>query len=213
MKLVVFLICSGIGYLLGEYLPAPWASYVSILVSYHLFLAWLVFTADHEAGLSMPVLSTVLTHAACLAVLIGLAIGRRYIPFLGLVRIFVPGLAPFECNWLFAAGTAKRKAPKEAIDSQSMATTPVSEALVAATPIASSPAASTSGASASNPSTTVAVSNGAYTADEHTAWIRYLSHPRRAYRKPGLSVGDEFKQWQAARAEYKALLSQNQPPE
>src|ERR1035441_10714543 len=108
MKLVVFLICSGIGYLLGTYLPDPWSAYVSILVSYHLFLFWLVITADHETGFSMPVLSTILTHAACLALLVGLAFGRRYVPFLGLVRMFVPALAPFECNWLFSAGTVRK---------------------------------------------------------------------------------------------------------
>ncbi len=52
-----------------------------------------------------------------------------------------------------------------------------------------------------------------YTADEHVAWIRYLRDPRRAFRRAGLSVGEEFKLWQAARAEYKAMLARNQPPE
>jgi hypothetical protein len=43
--------------------------------------------------------------------------------------------------------------------------------------------------------------------------MRYLRDPRRAFRKPGLSVAEEFRLWQAARAEYKALVSRNQPPE
>jgi len=107
MRLIVFLICSGIGYVLGHYLPEPWASYVSILVSYHLFLGWLVITAEHEGGLALPVLPTVLTHAACLALLIGLAMGRRSVPVLGLVGIFVPGLAPFESDWLFSGGSRR----------------------------------------------------------------------------------------------------------
>jgi hypothetical protein len=196
MKLVVFLICSGVGYLLGQYLPEPWASYVSILVSYHLFLAWLVITADHDAGFSMPVLSTVLTHAACLAILIGLAMGRRYVPFLSLVRLFVPGLAPFECNWLFAGGTVREKVPEEPIDTAAVAETPV---------------APTNEATIAN--TASAVPEAEYTADEHTEWIRYLGRPRRAFRKPGVSVEEEYKQWWAARAEYKALLAQNRPSE
>ena len=196
MKLVVFLICSGIGYLLGQYLPEPWASYTSILVSYHLFLAWLVITADHEAGFSMPVLSTVLTHAACMALLIGLAMGRRYVPFLSLVRLFVPGLAPFECNWLFAGGTVRKKVPEQTIDTAALAETPASPA--SDTPI---------------PSSESAVAEAEYSADEHTEWIRYLGRPRRAFRKPGVSVEEEYRQWRAARAEYKALLAQNRAPE
>jgi hypothetical protein len=103
MRLIVFLICSGIGYVLGHYLPEPWASYVSILVSYHLFLAWLVVTAEHEGGLSLPLLPAVLTHAACLALLVGLAMARRQAPILGLAGIFVPRAIGF------SAGEGRRK--------------------------------------------------------------------------------------------------------
>ena len=194
MKLLVFAICSGVGYLLGHYLQDPWSSYVSILVSYHLFLAWLVITADHEAGFSLPILSTVLTHAACLAVLIGLAMGRRYVPFLGLVRFFVPGLAPFECNWLFSGGGPKKAASKETFTAQADTATATASAVASGSAVSAVPEAE-------------------YTADEHNAWISYLAHPQRAFRKRGLSVGDEFKLWQAARAQYKAKLPQNLHPD
>jgi hypothetical protein len=30
--------------------------------------------------------------------------GRRYVPFFGLIGLFVPGLAPFEAEWLFSGG-------------------------------------------------------------------------------------------------------------
>ena len=205
MKLVVFAICSGIGYLLGQYLPAPWATYVSILVSYHLFLGWLVMTADHDAGFSMPVLHTVLTHAACLAVLIGIAIGRRHIPFLGLVRIFIPALAPFECDWLFSGGKVKTAAAGRTIDNPTIGETPLDSKIE--TVITNETVATSETSTASVVSAAPAAE---YTADEHTAWIQYLGRPRRALRKPGLSVGDEFKLWQEARAQYKAILSQNQ---
>jgi len=195
MRLIVFLICSGIGYLLGQYLPDPWATYVSILVSYHLFLAWLVITAEHEGGLSLPIFHTVLTHAACLAVLIGLAMGRRYIPLLGLVRIFVPGLAPFECNWLFSGGMATKKAPEETAGNQTVAAQPLAFGSEAAPASLESPPP-----------------QAEYTEDEHTAWTRYLVDKRRAFRRPGLSVADEFKLWEEARAQYKALLAQDQAP-
>jgi len=206
MKLAVFLICSGVGYLLGHYLPDPWATYVSILVSYHLFLAWLVITAEHDAKFSMPVLQTIVTHGACLALLLGLAIGRRYVPFLGIVRMFVPALAPFECDWLFSGSRNRYGAPKETISPEPSASTAV----------ASSSTASSSAAATSEPkaaSEAPAAPKEEYTADDHTAWLLYLAEPRRAFRKPGISVGDEMKLWLAARAQEKVALSQNQNPD
>jgi hypothetical protein len=193
MRLAVFLVCSGIGYLLGHYLPEPWASYVSILVSYHLFLAYLLITAEHEPGFSFPpIISIVLTHAACLALLIGLAMRRRYVPILGLVRIFVPGLAPFECEWLFSGGKKKKVAPGSEVTSQA-------EADASATADATT-------ASASTPAVSAAPT---YTFDDHDDWLRYLGQTNRPFRKPGLSVGDEFKLWQKARAQRRTAASQN----
>lgn len=187
MKLAVFLICSGVGYLLGHYLPDPWAAYVSILVSYHLFLGWLLITADHEAGFSFPILSTVVTHLACLALLIGLAMGQRYVPFLGLVRIFVPGLAPFECNWLFSGGRKKKDSAEVPVNSQTAASgTATGAAAASATP------------------------EPEYTFDDHDEWQRYLVKPNRRFRKAGLPIGEEFKQWHAARAQSRAAASEPQ---
>jgi hypothetical protein len=37
---------------------------VSIFLSFHLFLAWLIVTADHETGFSLPVVSTIFTLLA-----------------------------------------------------------------------------------------------------------------------------------------------------
>ena len=132
IKTAVFLVCSGIGYLLGHYLPVgAWSAYVSILVSYHLFLGWLVFTAEHKAGFSLPVFSTILTHSAFLAILIGLAFGRESVPLFGLIRIFIPGLASFESTWLFGGGRKSKEVPPEPIAIQpdaSAADAPVADA-------------------------------------------------------------------------------------
>jgi hypothetical protein len=104
MKLAVFLVCSGIGYLVGHYLPDPVGAYARVLSPYHLFLAYLVVMENEKAEFSMPVGQTIVTHMACLALLIGLAMGRRYVPFFGLLGLFVPGLAPFQAEWLFSGG-------------------------------------------------------------------------------------------------------------
>jgi hypothetical protein len=73
-----FVVCGVTGYFLGTFAPAGAPSiYASILISYHLFLAWLVFgkSTGHEdgakkAGVSLPLVHTVLTHAACLIVVL-----------------------------------------------------------------------------------------------------------------------------------------------
>jgi hypothetical protein len=133
------------------------------------------------------------THAAFLAVLVGLAIGRRYVPLLGLVRIFVPALAPFECDWLF-----RPVAPRRAVSPENEPAEAKSSTAVAGT--SETPAKSVAPAAA----------KVEYSADEHTAWMSYLKEPRRAFRKPGLSVGDEFKLWQADRAQGNAMPAQKQ---
>jgi hypothetical protein len=110
-NIVIFAISAGVGYLLGHYLPAPWGTYASILISYHIFLGWCVFSADHEKGFSLPIGETILTHLACLMVVVGLGIGRNYIPFFGLIRYCIPALAPFECTWLFSGGRTNKEVP------------------------------------------------------------------------------------------------------
>lgn len=105
VRVVVYVVCAGLGYLAGHsFLTGDWAVFVSILVAYHLFLGWLVLTAEHKAGFSLPVGSTALTHSACLAIVVCLGIGGRHIPFFSLIGLCVPALAPFECNWLFSSG-------------------------------------------------------------------------------------------------------------
>jgi hypothetical protein len=93
------------GYVIANYvLDGAWAVYVSMLLSYHLFLVYLVVTANHEKGMSLPIGSTIRTHLACLIVFIGMALGREHIPLFGLLRYLVPVLAPFEAEWLFSGG-------------------------------------------------------------------------------------------------------------
>ena len=110
-KSLVCLVCSVIGYFVGQYVPEPFGAYLRILVPYHLFLLYLVFLENEKAGMSLPMGQTVLSHLACLALLVGMAIARRYLPFFGLIGLFIPALAPFEAEWLFS-GNGKPAEPK-----------------------------------------------------------------------------------------------------
>ncbi|MGA2671695.1 MAG: hypothetical protein ABSE99_00595 [Terracidiphilus sp.] len=126
MDVFVFMVCGLLGFVLGLLLPAgAWAIYGSILLSYHLFLAWLVVTADHQTGFSLPVVSTILTHAACLTLVIALALGRQHIPFFGFIRYGIAGLALFERGWLFSGNTKMKM--------EAVANAPLPDAVVNAT--------------------------------------------------------------------------------
>jgi hypothetical protein len=110
MKYGVYLICTVLGFIAGFFLPFAWYPYDSILVSYHLYLIWLVMTAEHETGFSLPIVSTIFTHLACLIVVIGLPILRHHIPFFWLIRYLIPAIAPFEVTWLFSGEMKKKEA-------------------------------------------------------------------------------------------------------
>ena len=103
VDIAAFFVASLVGYFVGALMPAgPWALYTTILVSYHLFLIWLVIAAEHRTGLSLPVVSTALTHLACLAVILPLGMAGQYMPFFSVFRYGIAALALFESGWLFS---------------------------------------------------------------------------------------------------------------
>ena len=102
MKVVALLISILIGYVIGHVLlQGAVAAYASILISYHVYLVFLIVIAERKSGLSLQIGPTILTHTAFLALLIGLPYIRAKVPFFGLISLLMPGLAPFEANWLF----------------------------------------------------------------------------------------------------------------
>ncbi|HEX6773745.1 MAG TPA: hypothetical protein VF126_17050 [Acidobacteriaceae bacterium] len=123
-----FTVAGVLGFLLGRMMPhGPLAVFTSMLVSYHLFLGWLVLTAEHESGFSMPILSTIVTHLAFMMVVIALGIGRRIIPYFGIFRYLIAGLAIFERGWLFQSNTVKLEPPEPAPPALKIQSTPADE--------------------------------------------------------------------------------------
>jgi hypothetical protein len=100
--------------------------------------------------------------------------GKRYFPLLGLVRYFIPGLAPFEAKWLFAGDMKKPERPAPAPKESAVA---VEEAA----PVSS-----------------------ADMADDYTAWLQYLSQKNPGARKRFNSVKEEYDSFMAARAKARA---------
>ena len=184
--LAAFVVCGFIGYFVGSSaVPGSViALYGSILVSYHLFLAWLVFFSPghREAGAPLPFFHTLITHAACLVVILGpIAIARRTIPAFAVfqqedltagmdsirasIRIFqvlssaAAGLAVFERGWLFTNEPQPGRRPEP----QAPPSLPMGES-----------------------------------AQEAEDWHRYLAEqPPGAFRRTSLKA--EYEKWLAAR--------------
>jgi hypothetical protein len=108
MKGIILILCGMIGYLLSRFIPdGPLAVYAPMMISYHLYLAFVVVTTVQDKGISLSIGSTLLTHFAFLVLLVVMVQAHDYIPYFWLARFFIPGLAPFEAAWLFS-GKAKR---------------------------------------------------------------------------------------------------------
>ncbi len=183
LDLIAFLISVFIGYYVASFLPAgAWANYAFILISYHLFLTWLVIDADHQTGISLPIVSTLLTHAACLVLIISLGAEGRHIPFFTFIRVGVVMLAIFERDWLFSGNKQKKEVKKKVPAAAAVNAIPVHVALSEAT------------------------------AEDHEAWIRHLAQPNRATRKPGLTVKDEYEQWLVERIGSRHAASSSKIP-
>jgi hypothetical protein len=163
------------GLLLGKY--GEWVPILIILVFYHIVLAWVVMNAKHDTGLSLSIPATIVTHLACLVIVVGLGSVIRQVPLLRLIRYAIPALAPFERDWLFKARKGSKKKDKVVTGSKQ-------EAAQKAAAVANAVAA-------------------AATVDDYEEWLKYLAKPNRPPRKPGLSVQDEYKQWLVARARAK----------
>jgi hypothetical protein len=170
---VPFVVAGFIGYFAGRLVPDHnWAVYTSILVSYHLFLAWLVFTGDNKAGVSLGVVSTICTHTACLFLAIAVTMARHYIPFFGILRFGVSSIAVFETMWLFSGAKPKAKAEE-----------------------AEPAPAKTAGEAQPAQASAIATATG----QDHEDWLRYLASRNPTHRRAGISMSQEYEQWLRAR--------------
>ena len=57
---------------------------------------------EHKAGISLPIGSTILTHLACLILIVPVGMAH-HLPFFGVFRFGIAGFAVFERGWLFSA--------------------------------------------------------------------------------------------------------------
>jgi hypothetical protein len=109
---VAFVAASLLGYFAGTLASdSTWAIYISILVSYHLFLLWLVLSGEQRAGVALTPFSTLITHLACM-ILIAPVVLTRNLAVFGVFRFGIAGFAVFERAWLFSASHAQPRREK-----------------------------------------------------------------------------------------------------
>jgi hypothetical protein len=199
---VAFGACGLAGYFAGTLAPAGSgaAIYIAILVSYHLFLGWLIFLSNghKDAGVSLPVLHTVATHAACLFVIFGPVIAAVHtIPHFGVsddhsmegvqaadrtyrmiqaLCCSIAGFAMFERNWLFS-----NEGP--VVEKQKTVEVPVAPVVMQST------------------------------AEDFQAWQQYLAQQKKGPRPLGSSLKTEYEQWLLARQHARSAqdISDGQP--
>lgn len=91
-----------LGYLAGYYMPHGWPSILTtMLVSYHLFLVWLLFNAKHGLQTIKSFGYVASIHLACLVVIVSLGSGQLVVPHFDWVCTGIALLAYFERGWLF----------------------------------------------------------------------------------------------------------------
>lgn len=106
--IVAFVMSGVIGYLVGSSLSAySWNGYVGILVAYHIFLGWLLFSADGNNASVLSGIATLATHLACMALVLSLASFHSHSMIWLYLRYGIASLAFFEKEWVFS-GVAKK---------------------------------------------------------------------------------------------------------
>ena len=97
------LICAcGIGFVAGHFVPTGWWSLcASMLVSYHLFLGWLLLTASNKVETMRPLSYSLAIHLSCLVVILFIGMGRLLVAHFDVICCGVAVFAFFERDWLF----------------------------------------------------------------------------------------------------------------
>ena len=196
---LAFLVCAGIGYFIGTLVPAGAPSiYACILVAYHLFLAWLIFRVrgdsdqgDKKAGISLPIVHTLLTHAACLVVVLGpVAIALHSMPFLA-----HPATAAADPADPEAAALQMNNAEHMLRLVKGIACSVAVLAVFERRWLFSSEASEKpSPHSAPSPVASAVRATG----DDTVEWERYLAAHRQSFA-PGTSIKAEYEKWLVAR--------------
>jgi len=225
----LFLSCL-IGAFVARFVHDPnWSTQTYLLLSYHLFLVYLVVRRGVESKHPIPLAGGIAVHFAFVLLIVGIGFfGVHYVWF-RFIRYAVAGLAVFE-RW-FIFGPDSEFHPDPAVAS----TTPTlsAAAIFQPTPAAATGNCSVSGLELFQETSGPVLAPGSIktsapltdtsltgrpqisdirftpaaapllttTADDHEAWLRYLATRNPTHRKLHLSINDEYDEWVRARVQ------------
>jgi hypothetical protein len=114
MKYIALIVAILSGWVIGQFLlEGSVGAYVSVLFSYHFFLAFLIAYMDWSGGFKLPFKQTAMVHTAVLIGLLFLCAASPMIPAFGLVAALVPAFAFLEVDWIF--GKQRKKHESETL--------------------------------------------------------------------------------------------------
>lgn len=109
-----------IGYFAGTLAPSgTLAIFITLLVAYHLFLAWLVFGSRYTIAAPTSMIAMLVTHGCCVVLLVApVMVARNVVPFFDFFRYAIVGLALFERGWLFSGSEIRQNPTPELVKPQ-----------------------------------------------------------------------------------------------
>lgn len=203
----VYVFCSLIGYLLFVGLePAWWAPYVGILLTYHLFLVYCIFSTEEIRTRTFNLAMTIAGHLGL--VLVCLAVRYEVVDFLEgsassppdfmtgsvtrmtarliavLTAVLVYGLVSFECSLLFGGQRGLAHEPAKDME-------PVFVEMAARLRSGDEPLIAATG-------------------HDHNEWVQYCQRRAAKYYNPGLTPKEDFEQWLRARGKTQFPVQQSE---
>ena len=202
----IYLVCCLVGFVVSlAARPEFWAPYAGVLVTYNLFLAWLVLSGEEKTARSHGILATVAGHIAFLILLVaarfglmtslihavqsesnGLLdptsiLGMRIVRTLQVLITY--GLVYCEMTMLFSGVRDKQAA------------SPDETAVMMAPPLVPL-----------QPGAPLEAATGA----DHYEWLQSRSNQKTMHYDPRKSPADDFEQWLRARGKTQYPLSQSE---
>jgi hypothetical protein len=110
MKFFVLLLSGILCFTIARFAPdGPLAVFLPIMISYHIFLAYLVTSFPKEAELSIG--AGLFIHLLCVCILAAFVLVQDFVPYITLVRCSIPAFAFVESGllWSTRRGQAQGK--------------------------------------------------------------------------------------------------------
>jgi hypothetical protein len=193
------------------------AALIGVFITYHIFLAVLVFTEEKLSGMKVHIGLAILIHLAFLSSFVALCFALQETPFLPFLKLVLPLLAFLEMRWIFGPGKLENPelAPQQSVTSPA---TPIAQrefpvTTAAWVPVTSFFASSASTATAVEPAGKSGVTPSllpsltsealAANAGDYDEFLQLVQKNIRPYRRPGRSLDEEFQRWRAARPQHR----------